>query len=122
MGNCGLARAASRVLADAGGRFGNIILAAPDIQPKLFRELAESYPAIAAHTTVYASPRDLALRASKWYQDAPRAGLTPPITTVPGIGTVQVTQFNLLDLGHGYWASAREVMTDMYQLLIYGHL
>ena len=119
LGNRGLARAASRVLADAGVRFGNIILAAPDVQQKLFKELAPIYPEIADQTTLYASRHDRALKVSEWLQDAPRAGFTPPLTIVPGIDTIEVTQFNLLDLGHGYWAEAQEVVTDIYQLLRY---
>jgi esterase/lipase superfamily enzyme len=119
MGNRGLARAASRTLADAGVRFANIILAAPDVQQKLFRELAQTYPRIADRTTLYVSQRDLALKASRWLQDAPRAGLTPPVTIVPGIDTIQVSQFNLLDLGHGYWAQAREVISDIALLMRY---
>lgn len=119
MGNRGLARVAHDVLVKAGVRFANIILAAPDVQRKLFMKLAASYPNIADRTTLYVSPRDLALKASKWLQGAPRAGLVPPVTIVKGIDTVRVTQFNLLDLGHGYWATAREVINDMYQLMRY---
>lgn len=121
MGNRGLIRIASQ-LHSSGVKFANIILAAPDVDQKFFRKHAVAYPLIANRTTLYASRRDLALKAAscRFLGDGPRAGLTPPITIVPAIDTVEVTQFNLFDFGHGYWAQAREVVGDIYQLMRYG--
>jgi esterase/lipase superfamily enzyme len=121
MGNRGLIRVAD-ALRGSGVKFANIILAAPDVGQRFFREHAVVYPSIATRTTLYASPKDLALKlaSSKLLGDGPRAGLTPPITIVPSIDTVQVTQFNLFDFGHGYWAQARELIGDIYQLMRYG--
>jgi esterase/lipase superfamily enzyme len=121
MGNQGLLRIA-KALQTTGVKFANIILAAPDVDQDFFRDNAGVYPFIADRTTLYASPRDLALKlsSSKWLSDDPRAGLTPPVTVVPQIDTIEVTQFNLLDLGHGYWAQAKELITDIYQLMRYG--
>ncbi|HEV3306422.1 MAG TPA: alpha/beta hydrolase [Candidatus Sulfotelmatobacter sp.] len=120
MGNRGLIRVAD-ALRGCGVKFANLILAAPDVDQDFFREHAVVYPSIADRTTLYASPRDLALKlaSSKLLGDGPRAGLTPPITIVPCIDTVQVTQFNLFDFGHGYWAQARELIVDIYQLMKY---
>ena len=118
LGNRGLARVVA-TLKDQGVHFGNIILAAPDVQPDLFRQLAVSYPEISNRTTLYVSPRDLALKASGLVHDGPRVGLTPPVTVLPGIDTVEVKLCNLLDLGHGYYAQAQEVINDIYQLLRY---
>lgn len=121
MGNRGLIRVA-RALQGAGVKFANIILAAPDVDQDFFREHATVYPMIANRTTLYASRLDLALKiaSAKFLGDGPRAGLTPPVTIVPSIDTVQVTQFNLFDFGHGYWAQARDVIVDIYQLMRYG--
>jgi esterase/lipase superfamily enzyme len=120
MGNRGLIRVAAG-LHSSGVKFANIILAAPDVDQTFFYQYAGSYPLIANRTTLYASSRDLALKvaANKYLSNGPRAGLIPPVTIVPSIDTVQVTQFNLLDFGHGYWAKAREVVTDIYQLMRY---
>src|SRR5215469_3610694 len=49
MGNRGLARSIQRIISDtsmSGVRFGQIILAAPDIEVSLFRDLAAVYPKI----------------------------------------------------------------------------
>lgn len=121
MGNRGLARAIQRITAKAAAaadvRFGQIILAAPDISVDLFKGLAEVYPTISERTTMYVSARDRALEASRWLQDAPRAGFTPPITVVPGIDTVEVTSIDLTMLGHGYFADAEAVLYDIGELL-----
>jgi esterase/lipase superfamily enzyme len=121
MGNRGLARAMQRILAEAsahsGLRFGHIILAAPDIEVSLFRQLAAIYPLYCERATMYVSARDRALGISKWLQDSDRAGYTPPITVVPGIDTIEVTDMDLTLLGHGYYAEADGVIRDMFDLL-----
>jgi esterase/lipase superfamily enzyme len=121
MGNRGLARAIQRIAAAAASnasvRFGQIILAAPDISVELFRDLARVYPLISQRTTMYVSARDRALGLSKWLQDAPRAGFTPPVTVVPDIDTIEVTNIDLTLLGHGYYAAAEAVLYDIADLL-----
>ena len=39
------------------------------------------------------------------------------MTIVPGIDTVEVPKFNLLDLGHSYYAEAAAVLHDMFDLM-----
>lgn len=121
MGNRGLARAIQRIAAqahEAGDvRFGQIILAAPDVSVGLFKEIARVYPELSERTTLYASAKDRALAMSKFLQDATRAGFTPPITVVPGIDTVEVTDIDVTLLGHGYYGDAEAVLYDMSQLL-----
>src|SRR5207247_3907751 len=69
MGNRGLARAIQRITAaasrDAGVRFGQIILAAPDVSVGLFHDLARLYPALSQRTTMYVSALDRALGLSQ---------------------------------------------------------
>lgn len=121
MGNRGFARAIARILsrasADAGIRFGQIILAAPDLDVDLFKQLAAAYPTISDRTTMYVSARDRALEMSSWLQDSNRAGFTPPVTVLDGIDTVEVTNIDLTMLGHGYFAEARAVLSDIKDLL-----
>jgi esterase/lipase superfamily enzyme len=121
MGNRGLARAMQRITAqaarDAAVRFGQIILAAPDISVELFRDLAAVYPTVSERTTMYASARDRALSLSSFLQDGLRAGFTPPTTVVAGVDTIEVTDIDLTMLGHGYYAAAEAVLYDMAQLL-----
>jgi esterase/lipase superfamily enzyme len=121
MGNRGLGRAIERIMADAvsrsGIRFGHIILAAPDVEVNLFTDLSRVYPQVSLRTTMYVSARDKALGLSKWLQDSDRAGFTPPVTIVPDIDTIEVTDIDLTLLGHGYYANAEGVLRDIYELL-----
>jgi hypothetical protein len=66
------------------------------------------------------SRRDRALGMSKWIQDAARAGFTPPVTVVPGIDTVEVSNVDLTLLGHGYYAEADGVLRDIFDLIHFG--
>jgi esterase/lipase superfamily enzyme len=121
MGNRGFARAIARITslasATSGIRFGQIILAAPDVDVDLFKQLAAAYPSICDRTTMYVSARDKALEMSSWLQDSHRAGFTPPVTVLDGIDTVEVTDIDLTLLGHGYFAGARAVLSDIKDLL-----
>jgi esterase/lipase superfamily enzyme len=121
MGNRGFARAVSRITSYAAStgavRFGQILLAAPDIDVDLFKALAVAYPKIAKRTTMYVSAKDRALEMSSWLQDSNRAGFTPPVTVVDGIETIEVGAIDLTLLGHGYYAEAEAVLYDMKQLL-----
>lgn len=123
MGNRGLARAIQRITATASAqgdvRFGQIVLAAPDIEVTLFRDLAAIYPSISDHTTMYVSARDRALGLSKWLQRSDRAGYTPPVTVVPEIDTIEVTDIDLSMLGHAYYAQAAPVLYDLDELLLH---
>ena len=124
MGNRGLLRAIGRIAASAAERshvpFDQIILAAPDVDYDTFRRLSVSYRQVAKRTTLYVCGRDRAVEASKWIHDYARAGLVPPVTIVPGIDTINVSNLDLTLLGHGYIAEARELLTDMHTLLRHG--
>jgi esterase/lipase superfamily enzyme len=121
MGNRGLMRSMQRVLAqvreESGIPFGQIFLAAPDVEPDLFRELALAYKKLAHRITLYVSSKDKALATSGIIHDYPRVGFSPPITIIPGIDTVEVSNIDLTILGHGYYADARPLLVDMHSLL-----
>jgi esterase/lipase superfamily enzyme len=124
MGNRGLLRAVDRIAATAAVAtrkpFGQIVLAAPDVDSDTFRALAAAYCRVAARTTLYVSNGDMAVRGSRLLHGASRIGFTPPVALVEGIDTVNVTNVDLTVLGHGYVASARPVMVDIYDLIKYG--
>jgi esterase/lipase superfamily enzyme len=124
MGNRGLLRAVQRLVANAqqatGVRFGQFILAAPDVDRAVFLDLARAYRGMAARTTLYISDKDKALEASSWLHEFPRAGYAPPITVAPDIDTVHVGNVDLTVLGHGYVADARDVLHDVHDLIRYG--
>lgn len=124
MGNQGVLRAMNRIVADAqrrgACRFGQLILAAADVDADTFGELAGAYRELAARTTLYVSGRDLALKASAWFADYPRVGLYPPVSVFDGIDTVSVSNIDLTLLGHGYVGGARDVLQDMHRLIFTG--
>lgn len=123
MGNRGLLRAVQQIAANAalrsGVRFGQILLAAPDVDAQLFRSFAGLYPSLSERTTLYVSAKDMALELSDFLHDYDRAGYMPPVTIVPGIDTIEVTDIDLTTLGHGYFAEAAPVLNDMHELLRY---
>jgi esterase/lipase superfamily enzyme len=124
MGNRGVLRAVNRIAARAqrrtGKPFGQVILAAADVDADVFRQLSAAYAEVASRTTLYVSKRDLAVEASRWLHNFPRAGLMPPTLVLPGIDTINVTNVDLTMLGHGYVAEARDVLTDMHALITRG--
>jgi esterase/lipase superfamily enzyme len=121
MGNRGLLRAIHRILGQAqqasNVQFGQIVLAAPDVDTDLFLKLADGYPKISERTTLYICDKDKALMGSGILHDFPRAGFTPPVTVAAGIDTVEVSNVDLTWLGHGFVAESREVLHDMHELL-----
>ena len=121
MGNRGLLRALQRIAANAETRgklrFGQIFLAAPDVDRDLFLDLARFYPEHAERTTLYASDGDLPVHLSSKLHDAPRAGYFKPYTVAPGVDTVAVPDFDVDLLGHSYFAQAEALLHDIYDLL-----
>ena len=123
MGNRALLRTVERLARDPsfGSKVINqIILAAPDVNTRLFTQLAKYYPKIAKRTTLYVSSKDLALWSSGIVDSVPRAGFTPPITIVPDIDTVDVSNIDLTILGHSYFGNLEHVLHDMFDLLMFG--
>jgi esterase/lipase superfamily enzyme len=118
MGNRALLRVAREVTRALGRKpFGQVVLAAPDVDADLFADLADAYAESADRTTLYVSSRDRALALSQLLHDYPRAGYEPPTTVVPGIDTVQAAGVDLTLLGHGYYAEARPCLADIHTVL-----
>lgn len=121
MGNRGLLRALQRIAniaRESGVSFGQIILAAPDIDQGTFRSLAHHYGELSQRTTLYLSANDRAVWLSQLVHRYPRVGLSPPVTVVDGIDTIEVPKFDVFDLlGHGYFAEAGGVLHDIFDLL-----
>jgi esterase/lipase superfamily enzyme len=124
MGNRGVLRAVNRIAERAQQRsgmpFGQIILAAADVDADSFRKLSTAYAKVARQTTLYVSKRDRAVEASHWLHQFPRAGFMPPVCVVPGIDTIGVANIDMTLLGHAYIGEAREVLTDIHQLIATG--
>lgn len=126
MGNEILLRAVSqepvRELVARGFRFGQIILAAPDVDKARFSGEAQAYKGIAQRVTLYASGKDLALLASWGFKNGfPRAGQLPPVKGLPFIETVDVSEVDFTLLGHAALVNSTAVLEDMY-LLMFGNI
>jgi esterase/lipase superfamily enzyme len=121
MGNRGVLRAINRIADQAHqrtqARFGQIVLAAPDVDADVFTQLCSAYTKVARRTTLYVSSKDRAVGASSWLHNYARAGLIPPVFITSGIDTVNVENTDLTVFGHGYVAEARGVLQDMYALM-----
>ena len=121
MGNRGLLRAMDTIASSAAlvskVRFGQIILAAPDVDRDVFTSLASAYVALSARSTLYVSENDRAIGLSVKLHRYGRVGIAPPVTIVPGIDTINVSKINLGLLGHSYVAEIRTVLSDIYYLL-----
>ncbi len=84
-------RVLARAGTSAGVAFGHVVLAAPDVNERTFRDLAAASAKLAGRTTLYASSKDRALASSGILHDHPRAGYTPPVTVVPPVETIEVS-------------------------------
>lgn len=98
-------------------KFGQIILAAPDLDVAVFRQAKEAYAELSESTTIYTSSTDIPVFLSKRLHEYPRLGLVPPVTVEDGIDTIKVNNFSLFNLGHGYFAEAEALLHDMFDLI-----
>lgn len=123
MGNRAFLRTVQRIALNAdqnsGVKFGHVILAAPDIDVDHFTDLAAAYSTLSQRTTLYVSPGDKALLASGVLHDYQRLGFTPPVTVLDGIDTIEIPQFNLVELGHSFYAEAAGVLGDIRDLILH---
>lgn len=117
MGNVALLRVVSGLKQASSMKFGQIILAAPDVDVELFRQLAVAYPQACERTTLYVSPKDKAVWLSQWLRGRDRAGYSPPQVCMDGIDTVEFAGIDLYELGHGYFAEARPVLQDIWSIV-----
>jgi esterase/lipase superfamily enzyme len=121
MGNRGVLRAIQRIATTATQEtkvnFGQIILAAPDVDRDVFIELAAHYKAHCARATLYSSSADRAVHLSAFLHANPRAGYFEPYTITPGVDTVAVPDFDVDLLGHAYFAAAAPLLHDIFDLV-----
>nr|WP_225583420.1 alpha/beta hydrolase [Pseudoxanthomonas sp. PXM02] len=121
MGTRGLTQAIRNLVVkrpDLRGRFRGIILAAPDIDAKVFRtELAPAMSAASGRVTLYASSEDMALKASKQVNRGPRAGDTSEgVVLVTGVDTIDVSGVDQSMLAHSYFMESDKVMGDIREM------
>ncbi len=99
-------------------RFGQIILAAPDVDQDIFRQHIGPVLSLADRITLYTSAKDGALGASGWLFSHPRAGDSEHgLVLIPGMDTVDVTAVDTSRSRHDYFLENKRVLTDIFQLL-----
>ncbi|SEG26460.1 alpha/beta hydrolase [Marinobacterium lutimaris] len=101
---------------DADIRFGEVLLAAPDIDAETFyRLLLPRLQTLAERTTVYMASQDVALHVSKvvhsGYRRLGDSSDSPLI--LQGVDVVDVSELNTSDMGHAYYAAIRELLSDI---------
>jgi len=100
--------------------FNQIILAAPDVDAKVFKQ--EIFPQMvgkARHFTLYASSEDKALIASRILHDQSRLGESGDfLTVVEGLDTIDSTGVDPSTLGHSYYSSTQTLLDDIHDLVI----
>jgi esterase/lipase superfamily enzyme len=124
MGNRGLLRVVNDIQKEQPSiHFGQIILAAPDVDADLFKHISKAYTMISDKTTLYVSSEDKAVKLSKTIHDNDRAGLVTPVTVIDNIDTINVNiDFNNLfskffNLNHTYFAKEKMILEDIRNLL-----
>ncbi len=127
MGNKALVNALARMAASRSQQtaplFNQIVLTAPDIDREVFLDLARRMRGAGQQVTLYASANDKALQASKSYNGFARAGdAGASIIVAPGITTVDASNVTtaVFDLEHSYFASEKDVLTDLRTLISTG--
>jgi esterase/lipase superfamily enzyme len=120
MGNVGLTAALQEISSPKDRPlFNQVVLAAPDVDAEVFkRDIAPNIVSKANRMTLYTSKTDLALIASRFFNQGMRLGDSgPEIVTFPGIETIDATTVDSSLLGHSYYGSNISVLTDVGQLL-----
>ncbi len=126
MGNRGLLAALKTIqsrVRESGKKieFGQIILAAPDLDVDVFKQAKDAYIQLSSMTTIYTSETDKAVSAAEWLKSYPRLGTLPPVTVVEDIDTIEVKKnTSLLELGHSYFADTEALLHDIYDLINHG--
>ncbi|WP_177187772.1 alpha/beta hydrolase [Formivibrio citricus] len=121
MGNRPTTRALASLLTEKPGlrsRFKEIILMAPDIDAKVFKnEIAPRLVAPGQRITLYASSEDIALKGSKVLHKGQRLGdSSPQITVISGIESIDASNVDTSLLGHSYYADASSVLSDLFEV------
>lgn len=119
MGNRGFIAALERLIAKGFPelKLGQIFFCAPDEDVRTFGDKTSEFPHQFENRTLYVSANDRAVAASRWLHKADRVGVVPPVYHYPNIETIEVDGFGILELGHGYFATAEPLIQDMREAI-----
>jgi esterase/lipase superfamily enzyme len=125
MGNRALVHALERIALQQTSPepiFGQVIMAAPDVDAGEFRDrYAPAVARLARHVTLYASSNDQALLASTKVHGHTRAGLSgDQLVVIPGVDTIDVSPIDTSLIGHSYYGDNPLMIRDMRALVELG--
>ena len=107
--------------ADIDRPFGQVVLAAPDVDRARFRRQADPLDDLADSVTLYYNPNDLALRASLNIPGhGPRLGMSSIFIDDFVLENVDAQFVDTTRLGHGYFSGSSEVLSDLRLLFLDG--
>jgi len=107
-------------------KFTQVILAAPDIDPEIFRvDIAPQFSKLKMPITIYTSRRDRALMASSVYhtgwKNKPRLGHPDSLADIiDGFDFIDASDIPTNFMGHDYIGSNRKLLSDMKILFLKG--
>lgn len=122
MGNRVLLDALNRVagLAAADKPFGQIVLAAPDVDLLDFADQSGVLNELGETLTLYSCANDVALKASRGLHSARRLGEQPYFARGLTIENIRADNADTSFLGHGYIVSGTKVLKDLHLLVQLG--
>lgn len=97
--------------------FAHVVLCAPDVGHGDFQRWAPGVVAQADRVTLYASRGDAALIASKGLHQEGRAGDAEQLALASGIETIDCSRIDFSFMGHSYYGSNTDVLSDLFLLL-----
>jgi esterase/lipase superfamily enzyme len=125
MGNRALVQTLERMSLRREGQpplFGQVIMAAPDVDTGEFRDrYAPAVSKMAHRATLYASSNDQALLASTQVHGYTRAGLSGDhLVVVSDLETIDVSPIDTSLIGHSYYGNNPQMIRDMQVLVELG--
>lgn len=97
--------------------FSNLVLCAPDVGLQDFQLWAPGVVQQCDRVTLYANSGDSALIASKGLHAEARAGDAEDPVIVDGIETIDCSRLDTGFMGHSYYGSHEQMLTDLFMLL-----
>ena len=124
MGGSALLAALQKIV-DGGAEvpiIDQLVLAAPDVDAREFEKIAAQISRSARGTTLYASSRDLAMKAAREFRaGAPRAGDVTDVgpTVAQTVETIDMSTLSTsyFNIGHADFVESQELLNDIAQLL-----
>jgi esterase/lipase superfamily enzyme len=118
MGNRIVMDALDRLPTPSGEKpFNQLVLCAPDVGIGDFQKWAPGVVEQVDRVTMYASNGDSALIASKGLHAETRAGDAEDPVIAPGIETIDCSRLDTGFMGHSYYGSHEQMLTDLFMLL-----